>query len=191
VEVLSGMPYEKFVDTRILQPLGMKDTFYFPPDDKKSRIAMVYMEDHGKLVLAREKAQGGDPALYRQNAKYPGPELALFSTAADLFRFYQMLANKGTFGGKRIVSQQSVEAMLHDYTPDHSGYGLTLNVMEGPRTQLNLVSQGTFGHGGAFATGGWVDPKTGVVMVLLTQHMGGNARWVKDAFWQMAEAAAR
>ena len=191
VEVLSGMPYERFVETRILQPLGMKDTFYFPPEDKKSRIAMVYMEDHGKLTLARDKAQGGDPALYRPNAKYPGPELALFSTASDLFRFYQMLANKGTYGGKRILSPQAVEAMLHDYTPDHSNYGLTVNVMEAGRPQLNLINPGTFGHGGAFATGGWVDPKTGLVIVLLAQHMGANGNWIRDAFWQLAEGAVR
>ncbi len=191
VEVVSGMPYERFVETRILQPLGMKDSFYFPPEEKKSRIAMVYMVDKGKLTLAGEKAQGGDPAKYRAGAKYPGPELAMFSTATDLYRFYQMLANRGTLDGKRILSPQAVEAMLHDYTPDHSGYGLTVNVMESGKTLLNLVNPGTFGHGGAFNTGGWVDPKNGLVMVLLTQHMGGEGRWIRDAFWQMAEAAVR
>ncbi|HEY2018654.1 MAG TPA: serine hydrolase domain-containing protein, partial [Bryobacteraceae bacterium] len=148
VEVVSGQKYEDFVQSRILGPLDMKDTFYFPPEDKKSRIAMIYAPDQGnKLTLARDKAQGGDPALYRAGAKYPGPELGLFSTAADLFNFYQMLANRGTLGGKRILSPQALEAMAHDYTPDHRGYGLTMSVAEGTRSLLNLVNPGTFGHG--------------------------------------------
>ena len=191
VEVLSGMPYERFVETRVLQPLGMKDSFFFPPEEKTGRIAMVYLVENGKLVQAHLKAQGGDPAHYRAGAKYPGPELAMFSTAADLFRFYQMLANHGTLAGKRVLSPQSVEAMLHDYTPDHSNYGLTLSVMDSGSPLLNLVNPGTFGHGGAFNTGGWVDPKNGLVMVLLTQHMGGDGRWMRDAFWQLAEASVR
>jgi len=63
----------------------MHDTFFFPPEDKKARIAMIYTPDEsGKLTLARDKAQGGAPAKYRAGAKYPGPELGLFSTASDL-----------------------------------------------------------------------------------------------------------
>ena len=192
VEVVSGKPYEVFVQERILDPLGMADSFYFPPEAKKARIAMVYMPDKdGKLTLAREKAQGGDPAAYRAGAKYPGPELAMFSTASDLYRFYQLLANRGVYGGRRILSPQAVEAMTHDYTPDRRNYGLTVSVAEGPRTLLNLVNPGLFGHGGAFGTGGWVDPKNGLVMVLLTHMVGGPTRLVRDAFWQIAESAAR
>ena len=192
VEVISGRKYEDFVRARILEPLGMKDTFYFPPDDKKGRIAMVYTPaGEGKLALAREKAQGGDPALYRAGAKYAGPELALFSTAEDLFRFYQMLANGGEFGGRRILSPQAVEAMRHDYTPDHRGYGLTMSVLEGARPLLSLVNPGTFGHGGAFGTNGAVDPKNGLVPVFLPQMVGGTAGLAPALFQQLAESAVR
>jgi len=192
VEVLSGQKYEDFVQSRIFGPLGMTDSFFFPPEGKKSRIAMVYMPGgDGKLVLAREKAQGGDPAAYRSGAKYPGPELGLFSTAADLYRFYQMLGNKGVFGGKRILSPQAVEAMAQDYTPDHHGYGLTISVAEGVRPLLILVNPGTFGHGGAFGTNGAVDPKTGLVTVFLPQMVGGPTKVAQDIFTQLAEAAVR
>jgi CubicO group peptidase (beta-lactamase class C family) len=192
VEVLSGQKYEDFVQSRIFEPLGMMDSFFFPPEEKKGRIAMVYMPDReGKLVLAREKAQGGDPATYRAGAKYPGPELAMFSTAADLYRFYQMLGNRGVSGGKRILSPQAVEAMAHDYTPDHRGYGLTMSVTEGVRPLLNLVNPGTFGHGGAFGTNGAVDPKTGLVTVFLPQMVGGPTKLAQDAFMQLAGAAVR
>jgi CubicO group peptidase (beta-lactamase class C family) len=192
VEVLSGQKYEDFVQSRILTPLGMKDSFYFPPEDKKSRIAMIYMPDRDKkLTLAGEKAQGGDPAKYRSGAKYPGPELGLFSTASDLYRFYQMLANRGTYGGKRILSPQAVETMVQDYTPDHSGYGLTMTVAGGTAQQLNLVNLGTFGHGGAFGTSGTIDPKNGLVIVFLPQMMGGPTKLALDIFTQLAEAAVR
>ena len=195
VEVVSGEKYEDFVQRRILAPLGMKDSFFFPPEDKKSRIAMVYMRKDGKrLVRAGEKAQGGDSAAYRSGAKYAGPELAMFSTATDLYGFYQMLANRGTFAGKRILSSQAVEAMAHDYTPDHSGYGLTLVIAKGPQSLLTLVNPGTFGHDGAFGTIGAVDPKNGLIMIFLTQMIGGvfgSTRFANDTFTQLGEAAVR
>lgn len=192
VEVVSGQKYEDFVQSRILGPLGMKDSFYFPPEDKKSRIAMVYKPGgEGRLALARGEAQGGNPAAYRSGAKYPGPELAMFSTATDLFSFYQMLANKGTFGGVRILSPEAVEAMAHDYTPDHRGYGLTMTVTEGPKSLLNLINPGTFGHGGAFGTNGAVDPNNGLVTVFLPQMVGGPVKLAQDIFMQLAGAAVR
>ena len=192
VEVLSGQKYEEFVQRRILTPLEMNDTFYFPPDGKKSRIAMIYTPDSaGKLVPARDKAQGGDPAKYRAGAKYPGPELGLFSTASDLFNFYSMLAGRGVFHGKRILSAQAVEAMAHDYTPDHHGYGLTMTVAAGTMPLLTLVNPGTFGHGGAFGTNGTVDAKNGLVTVFLPQMVGGNAKLAGDVFTALAEAAVQ
>ncbi len=190
VEVLSGQEYSQFVKSRILDPLGMKDTFYFPPEDKKPRIAMIYQHDDGKIALSNERAQAGDPAKYRAGAKYPGPELGLYSTASDLQRFYQMLANKGSYNSRRIISKQSVEAMTQDMSPDETGYGLSLQIMK-PRSLLNLLSPGTFGHGGAFGTGGWVDPKNDLVMVFLAQMNDGAANPARNVFWQIAESAVQ
>ena len=133
----------------------------------------------------------GDASLYRAGAKYPGPELGLYSTAADLFHFYQMLANGGTFGGKRYLSRQSIAAMSQDFTPDHSGYGLTVSLSLGPASLLNLLSPGTFGHGGAFGTGGWVDPKNELVMIFLAQMNDGAAERARIAFCQIAESAVQ
>ncbi|HEX4231898.1 MAG TPA: serine hydrolase domain-containing protein [Bryobacteraceae bacterium] len=190
VEVLSGIDYAEFVKQRILVPLGMKDTFYYPPKDKEARIAMVYMTDADhRLVMAGEKAQGGDPAKFRKGAKYSGPELALFSTASDLFRFYEMLANHGTYGGERILSAQAVEAMTHDYTPNHSNYGFTLAVLEGTHSLFHLTNPGTFGHGGAFGSVALIDPKNGLVMIFLPQMLDGPTKQARYQFLQLAEAA--
>lgn len=189
IEVVSGEEYTRFVRSRILAPLGMEDSFFFPPEDKKSRIAMVYTHEGGKLVLAREKAQGGDPAKYRAGAKYPGPELGLYSTASDLLRFYQMLANGGVYGGRRYLSKQTIRLMTQDLTPEHSGYGLGLSIKNGPLSLFSLVSPGTFGHGGAFGTLGQVDPQNDLVMIFLGQMIDGSTDPGRAALCQIAESA--
>ena len=191
VEVVSGQEYSRFVESRILEPLGMQDSFFYPPESKKARIAMIYQHEDGKLVLSKDRAQAGDPARYRAGARYPGPELGLYSTASDLFRFYQMLANGGTLDGRRYLSAQAVEAMKQDRTPDHSGYGLTLSVMNDPARLFDLFSPGTFGHGGAFGTGGWVDPRNELVIVFLPQMNDGTATSAQHALSQIAESAVR
>ena len=191
VEVISGQEFSRFVHSRILDPLGMQDSFFFPPESKRARIAMIYQHENGKLVLSRERAQAGDPAAYRAGAKYPGPELGLYSTAPDLFRFYQMLANGGIFEGRRYLSPQAVEAMKQDRTPEHTGYGLTLSVRNGPAISFDLVSPGSFGHGGAFGTSGTVDPKNELVLIFLPQMNDGSAGTAQRAFTQIAESAVR
>jgi CubicO group peptidase (beta-lactamase class C family) len=191
VEVLSGKEFSAVLKSRIFDPLGMTDTFFFAPEEKRSRIAMVYQHDDGKLALSRERAQAGDPSKYRAGAKYAGPELGLYSTASDLHKFYQMLANGGTFNGRRILSKQSVDAMTHARTAVQGGYGLTVQIMDGPHTLLNLVSPGTYGHGGAFGTGGWVDSKSDLVMLFLAQMNDGKANPARNAFWQIAESAVQ
>ncbi len=96
IEIVSGQSYVDFVTRRILQPLGMNDSFFFPPRDKADRIALVYKHVDGKLARSGAEILAGDPVLHRAGAVYPAPEFGLFSTTEDLFHFYQMLANGGT-----------------------------------------------------------------------------------------------
>ena len=191
IEVVSGEEYSRFVQSRILEPLGMPDSFFYPPESKRARIAMIYQHENGKLVLSRGRAQAGDPALYRPGAKYPGPELGLYSTAADLFRFYQMLANGGVFNGRRYLSVQAVEAMKQDRTPEHSGYGLTVSVRNNPAMLFDLIPAGAFGHGGAFGTSGLIDPKNELVLIFLPQMNDGTSGNAQHALAQIAESAVQ
>lgn len=193
VEVVSGMPFEKFLDARIFQPLGMKDTFIFPPGDKRPRIAMVYQAQDGKLNPAGARILGGDPWIYRKGAKYSGPEFAGYSTAADLAAFYEMVRAGGVFDGKRLLSRAAVEAMTSLQTGDlkaghmpGTGFGLAWEVVKEPLGESNYLSIGTFGHGGAFGTHGWVDKEKELVGVYLVQ--GGPVDG-KYAFMRMAGAA--
>ncbi|MEJ7606276.1 MAG: serine hydrolase domain-containing protein [Bryobacteraceae bacterium] len=153
IEVASNQPYEKFVGDRIFEPLGMKDSFFFPPPDKVSRIAGLYSRKDNQFVTAEATSLGGDWSKYRKSAKYPAPEFGLFSTATDLFHFYQMMLNGGSFEGKRLLSQPSVEAMTAVQTGDlkaghnpGSAFGLTWEVFRDPVGMLTLLSPGTFGH---------------------------------------------
>jgi len=197
IEVVSGTPYEKFLEQRLFQPLGMKDSFIFPPNDRIGRIAMLYKLENGRLVRSGSEALAGDPSLYRKGAKYSGPEYAMYSTASDLFAFYRMMLNGGTHDGKRILSKATVEMMsvLHTSAIDpagHSpgkGYGLAWTVVKEPIGTLLLQSEGTYGHGGAFGTEGWIDPKKDLVGVFLIQRSGGGDGMEANAFKAMAAAA--
>jgi CubicO group peptidase (beta-lactamase class C family) len=196
VEVVSGQPYEKFIESRIFKPLGMKDSFYFPPADKISRIALLYRSEKGKLERSGPDTLGGPSFGYRKGAKYSGPEYAIFSTASDLFLFYQMMLNGGTLNGKRLLSRSSVDMMTKVHTGDlkagHNpgmGFGLTWEVVKDPIGSFALLSPGTFGHGGAFGTHGFIDKAKDLVGVFMIQSTRGPATDAKYAFMAMAEAA--
>jgi CubicO group peptidase (beta-lactamase class C family) len=193
VEVVSGMPFETFLQARIFDPLGMKDTFLFPPDDKKSRIAMVYQLRDGKLEPAGDRVLGGAPGRYREGAKYSGPEFAAYSTATDLAAFYEMVRTGGVHNGKRLLSKAAVDLMTSLQTGDlkaghmpGTGFGLAWEVVKEPLGESNYLSAGTAGHGGAFGTHGWIDKQKELVGVYLVQ--GGPVDG-KYAFMRLAGAA--
>lgn len=197
VEVVSGEDYVHFVTSRIVDPLGMKDTFYFAPPEKRDRVAMVYKHADGKLVRSGAEILAGDPAKFREGAKYPAPEFGLYSTAPDLFRFYQMLLNGGVYEGRRYLSRESIETMTRVFTPPvnpsgwmgGTGYGLTFEVVDNPEGTLLLHSPGTFGHGGAFGTEGWIDPKNDLIRIEMVQVSDGTGGAARSVVMQIGEAA--
>jgi len=197
VEVRSGMSFEKFLETRIFQPLGMADSHVFLPVEKRPRLAPVFTVKDGKLVKAGADILAGDPLKFREGAKYSGPEHSMYSTAWDLAQFYQMMLNGGVLNGKRLLSPASVRMMtqLHtgDLTAGHNpgtGFGLTWEVTKAPEGTLTGQSIGTFGHGGAFGTYGWVDPQQQIVGVFLMQ-LTGRPQPMRDAFVTLANTAVR
>lgn len=198
IEVASGMKYEDFLKQRIFDPLGMKDSFFYPPAEKRDRIAMVYRRQDGKWVRSGKEILGGDPALYRAGAKYPGPSFGLFSTAEDLAQVCQMMLNGGTLNGKRILSPATVRMMTtvqnaHMEPSGHNvgqGFGLAWTVAKDQRFEVVLRPKGTYGHGGAFGTDYWVDPEHKLIGIFLIQVAGSN-RYEERALSQMAVAALK
>jgi CubicO group peptidase (beta-lactamase class C family) len=178
IEVLSGMPYEEFLDKRLFAPLGMKDTTFWLNEEQLKRLAKAYRPAERKQGL---EAININQLKYPLNdrKRQPMPAGGLFSTANDVSHFYQMLLNKGTYKGKRILSEAAVRAM----TTKQTGEGL-------PGYGLGLSTGGdTFGHGGALSTNTTVDPKRGLIFVWLVQHAGfpGNGGQAQGVFRKTAE----
>jgi CubicO group peptidase (beta-lactamase class C family) len=182
VEAVSGLPFEDFLARRIFEPLGMKDTTFYPSSEQRARLATIYKP--GKEPGTFEATTAGFiNADEKGPRRAPNPSGGLCSSADDLFRFYQMVLNGGTFEGKRIVSPDSVKAMTSNHTGElkagfvpGSCWGLGWGIVREPTGVTANLSPGTYGHGGAFGTQGWVDPQEELICVLLIQRTGfGNA----------------
>ena len=193
IEVVSGQSYEHFIESRLLRPLQMKDTFFYPPADKLARIAMVYMPKDGKLVRAGAQILGGDPGLFRKGAKYPGPEYGLFSTAEDISHFCQMILNGGKWNDVRFLSPASITAMRQVQTSGMlagwypgADYGLAWEIVNKPTGVWGLLPIGTFGHGGAFGTHEWIIPAYDMITIFMVACEGDCSDSPEREFQAMA-----
>jgi CubicO group peptidase (beta-lactamase class C family) len=178
VEKVSGMPYDQFMQKRLFDALGMKDTTFWISPEQKSRYAETYKRDRaGKL------APTPIHYLYGTEPTDPGrPPLGgagLFSTAADVAKFYQMMLNGGALNGKQILKPETVAELLRKQTGELTArpgmpWGLGFSIIEDPSKMEanNLFPAESFGHGGAFGTNSWADPKNGVIYVLMLELDG-------------------
>ena len=197
IEVCSGQKYEDFIADRILKPLGMKDSFFFPPPDKVDRIAMVYVGKDGGLVRAPATILGGDPAKHRSGSVFSAPGWGLYSTAEDLLHLYQMMLGGGVYQNRRYLSPFSVHLMTESHTSDirrkgwmrGSDYGLAWEVVTDPLGELAGHSIGSYGHGGAFGTQGWVDPTNHLISIMLIQRADDGTDAMTRVFLNMAESS--
>jgi CubicO group peptidase (beta-lactamase class C family) len=182
IEVSSGQPYQRFVADRILQPLDMRDSFFFPPREKWPRIAAMYNLE--TAPLHRDVID-----IYRKGAKYSAPEFGLFSTARDMERFFRMTMNGGLLNGHRILKSETVRTMIQPGVPtsmDGISQGLGWFICTDPSKQANLrVTRGSFGAAGASGTFGWIDPDQQLIRLLLMQHFGGTDT-ERDTFMRLA-----
>ena len=185
VEVLSGKPLDEFFRTRIFEPLGMKDTYFFPPDNKLDRVATAYTyyPDKGLNRFPDTPIREG---TFSYSADYvtSGPKklfsggAGLVSTAMDYARFCQMMLDGGKVGNTRLLSRKTVELMTHDQLgkigPDQ-GFGLGFGVA-GVKSPLNeLGSPGEYSWGGFFYTGFTIDPKEEMIVIFMAQlHPTGD-----------------
>ncbi len=196
IEVVSGEKYEDFIAGHILAPLGMKDSFFYPPADKLARIAMVYVQKDGRLVRAPGSILGGDPAKYRKGSVFPAPGWGLYSTAEDLLHLYRMMLNNGVYEGRRYLSPFSVHVMTEAHTTGihpvgwmrGADYGLAWEVVTDPLGELAGHLKGSYGHGGAFGTQGWIDPGDRLISILLIQRADGGTGSLCNVFLNMAES---
>ena len=192
IEVLSGMPFEVYLEKRIFEPLGMVDTYVYPPKGKFHRMPTAYLQVDGKPVKYTSDPLGEGKMKFREGAKYPLPEGALYSTAADLFRFYKLMLNGGGLEGVRLLSPATVEVMTSIHTGDVKprpgvGWGLGWQVVEDAEGQGALASIGTYGHGGRYGTYCFLDPKKDLVGIFLIHRQGDSVE--RTAFQQIVYGA--
>jgi CubicO group peptidase (beta-lactamase class C family) len=176
VEVVSGLSLDRFFRQRIFEPLGMRDTHFYLPDDQVARLVAVYQKTPSGLEeLARPFANPAD----RDGAYFSGAG-GLAGTAGDYLRFAQMLLDGGELEGERLLGPKTVRLMGTNHIgqlpiarADMRGYrfGLGVQVVDDVAQARSLQSAGSFGWNGAFSTSSWVDPAEQMVHVVLTQTL--------------------
>jgi CubicO group peptidase (beta-lactamase class C family) len=191
LEIVSGMKYDDFLQKRLFAPLGMGDTQFNPDEAHRARIARTYKMDED----TRELVPGYNPFVTSSAdvTHMVEPAGGLFSTAADMGRFYAMIANHGELDGVRILSEKSVEDMIKPVTTGSKFPSYAAGWQRNSETQrpCSAMPVNSFGHGGAFATNGWIDPEHQIVTVYLVQNVlvpdSGKPR---DAFQKLVMSAA-
>ena len=168
LEVAVGMPYERWMQERILGPLGMKDTTYTPDAGQISRMVKAYTSDDKPLRLASDRCAG--QLVFPWGKKvYPCAAAGLFSTPADMIRFSQMLAHHGEWNGRRIISRKTFdEVFAVKQTPQG---------IEQPYCVGSWIYDDWFGHEGAMRTDQRANLKTGHsrVFFIQTENKAGSA----------------
>ena len=199
VEMVSQIPFEKFLQTRLFEPLGMVDIAFSVLVEKLDRFAALYqLNKEGGMAGSKEKEKKMDGAKDKENRTkgdknpkmrlervdkdprlasgeirfFPGGGGALVSTAADYMRFSQMLLNGGELDGVRILGKKTVELMRYPHHDDWFGLGFRVVTRKDPPNILDSV--GNFSWGGAAATTFWIDPQEELIGLLMTQLLNNR-----------------
>ena len=189
VEKLSGQKLDEYFQEHIFEPLGMIDTGFNCPEEKKSRLAALY--EHNPL---------GQPNLMEvtsQDVKMLSGGGGLFSTLSDYYKFASMLLNKGELNGVRVIGRKTLEYMTMNHLPDGKdltemsesafsetpyagvGFGLGFSVMTDPAKSQTLSDVGEFGWGGMASTVFFINPKEDMLVIFLTQLVPSSTYQVR------------
>jgi CubicO group peptidase (beta-lactamase class C family) len=189
IEVVSGQTYEQFLKQRLFDPLGMKDTGFYPSADGASRLVTLYSRQAGDLVR-NPNQDTGVSRVYFSGAG------GIMTTAVDYLQFAQMMLNGGQLNGKRFLSPKTVELMTSNHTGDMvngqfgrpargMGFGLSMQMVLDPVAADLRVGTGTFGWAGAYGCNVNIDPKENMVTIIMMQTATGPLqRDFENAVWQ-------
>ena len=202
VEVVSGMSFDAFLQKRLFEPLGMKDTTFYPSDEQRARLATAYAKNKetGSLESVPPRSDFGP------RDRPPQGNGGLYSTAPDYARFCRMLLNGGMVEGRRYLSDAAMKFLTTPQIPDmptgffqgdtygsrgsNYSWGIATCILRNPHDGVaSMLSPGTYGHGGAWGTQAWIDPVKGVAYVLMVQRSNfpnSDASDVRREFQQAA-----
>jgi CubicO group peptidase (beta-lactamase class C family) len=191
VEVVSGMPLDRFFKEKIFDPLGMKDTWFYLPAEKQNRLVALHVEDSLKKAKVEPKSINRNGAWLVDYPKKPGTYFSggagLASTAYDYAIFLEMLRNGGIYNGKRIISQNSVDMMTQnqigniDRGPNEK-FGLGFGIITEYGSGKLGLSTGSYSWGGAFSSTYWVDPKERIIGQVFLNQMPISHGDIHDKF---------
>ncbi len=183
VEVASGQPFAEFLQQRIFQPLGMRDTMFEVPPAARARVVDLLTTDDESGALRIARTLSAERPGVRLKS-YDGGAGGLYSTAADYLRFASMLRNNGRGNGVRLLSRKTVDLMMADQLAGlessgqghgkGEGFGLGGYVVTDPAARGKLGSVGQFGWSGAASTYFTVDRREKLVAILLLQYLPGG-----------------
>ncbi len=177
IEVVSGMPFDKFLQTHIFDPLGMNDTRFYFPDDRAARLVAVQHKVDEQWKKYPVTFYDTDYPVKGAKSFFSGGA-GLSSTVKDYATFLQMYLNEGEYNGVRILSRTTVQCIMGNQTGALFGgperfYGLAFGVLspEG-QDKGGQGSAGTFDWGGYFNTSYFADPKENVIGLIFKQTQG-------------------
>ena len=201
VEKLSGQKLDEYFQEHIFEPLGMIDTGFSCPEEKKSRLASLYEHNpSGKPNLMEV------PSL---DVKMLSGGGGLFSTLSDYYNFASMLLNKGELNGTRVIGRKTLEYMTMNHLPDGKdltemsesafsetpyagvGFGLGFSVMTDPAKSQTLSDVGEFGWGGMASTVFFINPKEDMLVIFLTQLVPSSTYQVRRELRSLVYSALK
>jgi CubicO group peptidase (beta-lactamase class C family) len=190
IEVASGEAYHTFLQKRVFDPLEMKNTTFYPTTEQIANTATIYNKKDAQLV-----AVVPTNIDYVKDAKHPVPAGGLVSCASDLAKFSQAMLNK------RLVTEKNFAEMTKTQTGDIKtgfvdgmSFGFGFAVVKEPKGVTAMLSPGTYGHGGAFGTQYWIDPKQDLFVILLIARQGlsnGDGSKMREELQRLAVEAIK
>jgi CubicO group peptidase (beta-lactamase class C family) len=202
--VISGMPFEQFLQTRLLEPLGMSDTNFFVPEDKHARLAACYTTDpSGNVVLYDDPAS----SRFRVPPRFVSGGGGLVGTAADYLKFCQMLLAGGTANGHRFLAPKTLQFMTMNHLPGGKeltelsrsmfgeaiysglGFGLGFAVVVDRAKIMTPGNIGEYFWGGSAGTAFWIDPRDELAVVFMTQLIPSNIWPIRQQLRTLVYAA--
>ena len=201
IEVISGMPLDKYLQQKIFQPLGMKDTYFFLPKEKQARLVSLYSQGNNKISI-QDSLINLNGTFSRDfpktiNGTYFSGGAGLNSTAYDYALFGQMLLNGGELNGKWILSPATIQIMVSNQIGEllmwgdankTRRFGLGFGILTDYAERTLMIPAGSYGWDGMFASHYWTDPKNKMVVVFMrniwpTEHWDYGDR-IKPLIYQ-------
>jgi len=191
VEILSGQKLDQFLRTRLFDPLGMEDTWFYLPEDKYQRLVKVNTEDQNRMVVPMPQQEFVNYPL--KKGIYFSGGAGLSSTTKDYAIFLQMLLNKGKYKGKRFLASRTVELItsnqIGELNVGKDKFGLGFEITTKAGEAVLGISEGSFAWGGYFGTTYWADPEERLVCLLFIQQVPLSHSEIQNKFKAMVYQA--